>query len=130
MVQPKGPGDVFFPLSEWVPAFLLTVAVEAPIVGILLRQAEPSLWRLAVLFLFANLATHLAVWYVLTQLIAAPIPFVAIAEAWAIGGEAVLYVAAIRGLSPGRAIAATVIANLASFLAGRVVFAIWPDLLV
>lgn len=121
---------MFFPLSEWAPAFLLTVAVEAPIVGFMLRKAEPNLWRLAVLFLFANLATHLTVWYVLTQLIAAPDPYVAISEAWAIGGEALFYVAAIRGLRPGRAIAAAVVANLASFVAGRTVLELWPDLLV
>jgi hypothetical protein len=121
---------VFFPVSEWFPAFLLTVAVEAPVVGVLLRAVERSLARLAVLFVFANLATHLVVWYVMTQLFLVTTPeYVLASEGWAIAGEALFYVAAIRGLSARRAVGVAVVANLASMVAGRLVFAAWPDLL-
>jgi hypothetical protein len=121
---------VFFPVSEWFPAFLLTLAVEAPIVAVLLRSAERDLARLAVLFVFVNLATHLVVWYVMSQLFVPSTPeYVLASEGWAIAAEALFYVAAIRGLSARRAIGVAVVANLASALVGRLVFAAWPDLL-
>jgi hypothetical protein len=121
---------MYFPLSEWTPAFLLTLAVEAPIVWALLRRVEPDVVRLAVLFLVVNLATHLCIWYVLTQLFdPGSWTYAFVAEAWAIGAEALFYAAALRGLAPLRALAVAVLANVASFVVGRAVFAVWPDLL-
>jgi hypothetical protein len=121
---------VFFPVAEWFPAFLLTLLVEAPIVGILLRSAEPNLARLAALFVFANLATHLVVWYVLTQLfLITTLEYVLVSESWAIAAEALFYVVAFRGLSTRRAIGVGFAANVASAVAGRVVFTVWPNLL-
>jgi hypothetical protein len=122
---------MFFPLSEWLPAFLLTLAVEAPIVALILRGHEPGLLRLGVLFLFANLATHLGVWYVLTQLFdIGTAEYLVAAEGWAIAGEAVLYLAAIGGLRVRRAVVATLVANLASFLVGRALGSFSPDVLI
>jgi hypothetical protein len=61
------------------------------------------------------------VWYVATQLFrVGTIEYVVAAEAWAILAEAVFYVAAIRSLTLARAVLVSVIANLASFLVGRV----------
>ena len=118
---------MYFPISDWLPAFLLTLAVEAPIVAIILRRFEPDLIRLGILVLFANLATHLAVWYVITQLLLVDTwPYLLVAETWAIAAEAVLYWAAIRGLRPTSSIGVALIVNLASFAAGRTLVAIWP----
>lgn len=121
---------MFFPISAWFAAFVLTVVVEAPIVWVLARRAEPNVARLALLVLFANLVTHPAVWYVFTQLFLVGTPtYTLAAETWAITAEAVFYGVAIRGLGVRRAITVAVVANLASFLAGRVVGAFWPDLI-
>ncbi len=111
---------MFFPVSEWLPAFVLTLVVELPIVLAGLRPVEPNLGRLAVLVVFANLATHQAVWFVFTQLFLVGTPaYVVAAETWAVGAEAVFYAVAVRGTSPGRALGVAFAANAASFLVGR-----------
>ena len=113
---------MFFSVSEWFPAFLLTLAVEIPIAAYLLRRAEPDLPRRLLLVCFANLLTHPAVWFVFTQLFLIGTPeYTLAAEAWAVGLEAFFYAVTIRGLSPRRAIAIAVAANVASFAVGRLV---------
>ena len=80
---------MYLPISSWFVAFALTLLVEVPVVLAMLRHQEPSLARLAVLVVFVNLATHLVVWYVATQLFqVGTIEYVLVAEAWAIGAEA------------------------------------------
>jgi len=121
---------MFFPVSEWFGSYVLTLVVEAPIVWLALRPAEPSLPRLAVLFVFGNLATHLAVWYVWTQLLVVSTPeYVLVSEGWAIAAEALFYAAAIRGIAIRRAVGVAVGANLASAAAGTIVTTLWPSLL-
>ena len=118
---------MYFPISDWLPAFLLTLAVEAPIVAILVRRIETDLLRLGVIVLVANLATHLAVWYVITQLLLVSTwQYLLVAESWAIVAEAVVYWAAFRGLRLINAAGVALVANLASFAAGRVLAVIWP----
>jgi hypothetical protein len=121
---------MFFPVSEWFGSFLLTLLVEAPIVWLAFRSKERSLFRLAVLFVFANLATHLAVWYVWTQVFDVASPgYVIASETWAAVAEALFYGAAFRGLTAARTVGAAVGANLASAVAGAVVTTLWPTLL-
>jgi len=111
---------MYVPISSWFAAFALTVAVEVPLVLAMLRREEPDLARLGVMVVTVNLATHLVVWYVATQLLrVGTIEYVVAAEAWAILAEAVFYTAAVRGLSFGRALVVAAAANLASFLVGR-----------
>jgi hypothetical protein len=118
---------MFFPASGWFAAFLLTLAVEVPIAGYLLRRVEPDRLRLVVLLVFANLATHPIVWYVMTQLfLIGTWEYVLAAESWAVAVEAVFYAVAFRGLDPRRAIAVAVVANAASFTAGRIAGELWP----
>jgi hypothetical protein len=120
---------MFFPVSGWIAAFVLTLAIEIPIAGFLLRRAEPDRLRLVALIVFANLATHPVVWYVMPQLLLVGTPtFTLVAEGWATAAEAVFYAVTIRGLSPRRAIAVAVAANTASWLAGRVIGQVWPEL--
>lgn len=119
---------MYFPVSGWFAAFVLTLAVEAPIVVFLLRQVEPNLLRLGVLIVAANLATHPVVWFVIPQLLVVGTPgFTLVAETWAIAVEAVFYAAAILGLSARRTIAVAAVANATSWLAGRVIGGLWPD---
>ena len=120
---------MFFPVSAWFPAFVLTVIIEAPIVWLVLRRQEPGVPRLALLVVFANLATHPAVWFVFTQLFTIGTPeYTLAAEAWAAGAEAVFYVVALRGVSPFRAIVASLAANAGSFVAGLLIGGLSPGI--
>lgn len=51
------------------------------------------------------------------------------AEGWAIAAEATVYWAVVGGAGARRAVLVAIIANGASFAAGRLVGAFWPDLL-
>jgi hypothetical protein len=120
---------MFFPISGWFAAFVLTLAIELPIVAWLLRHAEPDLRRRVALAVFANLVTHPAVWYVFSQLfVIDTLEYTLVAEGWAVVAEALFYVVAIRGLGIGRAIVVAVLANGASFAVGRIVDGIRPEL--
>jgi hypothetical protein len=120
---------MFFPVSSWFAAFVLTLAVEAPIAALILRRWEPDLVRLGILIVFVNLATHLVVWYVITQLLlVGTVGYVAVAESWAIVAESIFYRAALPGLTARGAIAAAVAANGASFLVGRLIGGPWLEL--
>lgn len=116
------------PASGWLAAFVLTMVVEVPVVAILLRASEPDLRRLALLVLFANLATHPIVWYVLSQplLIGTP-AYLLVAESWAVGAEAVFYAVTVRSISWRRAALVALAANVASFLGGQLVVSVWPE---
>ena len=120
---------MFIPVDLWFRAFLLTIVVETPIVATLLRRWEPSWPRLLALVLFANLASHPAVWFIFTQLllIGTP-PYLVVAEGWAIACEALFFVVALRGLPVRRAILTALAANAASFLVGWLVVVAWPEL--
>jgi hypothetical protein len=120
---------LFFPVSAWFAAFVLTLAVETPIVMFVVCRPQSNFVRLGIVIVFANLATHLAVWYVVTQLIlVGTLGYTLVAETWAVAAEAILYWAAIPGLSARRAVAAAVAANGASFLIGQFIRGLWPDL--
>jgi hypothetical protein len=119
---------MFFPVSGWFAAFVLTLVVELPIAAWLLRRVEPDVIRRVVLIGYANLATHLAVWYVFSQqFLIGTIQYVLAAEAWAIGAEAVFFLVAFRGLRPGPAFAVALVANVVSFAVGRIVDGIFPE---
>jgi hypothetical protein len=121
---------VFFPIEEWFPAFVLTVLVEGVVVVAGFRDAGVRLPRLILILLFANLATHQAVWFVYTQLfLVGTVAYVVASEVWAAAAEAVFYWAVLPGVSVRRVIAVSVVANAASFLVGQAVRALFPDLL-
>jgi hypothetical protein len=122
---------MYFPVDLWFTAFLLTVVVEVPIVTFLLRRFEPTRPRLLILIVFANLASHLAVWFVFTQLLlVGTVEYLVGAEGWAVAAEALFYWAAFRGLSARRAIVVSLAANAASFLIGQLVAGTRPDLVL
>ncbi len=120
---------VYFPVSGWFAAFVLTCTVEVPVVAALLRPSGADLGRVVPLVVFANLATHPLVWYVIPQLLLLGTPeHLFAAETWAVAAEAVFYGLTIRGLAWRRAIAVSLSANVSSFLAGQLVGAAWPAL--
>jgi hypothetical protein len=120
---------VFFPVSGWFAAFGLTLLVETPIAFFLLRRQAPDRVRLVIVILFANLATHPVVWYVVSQLLlVGTLDYTVVAELWATAAEALIYWAAIRGVSAPRAIGTAVAANAASYLVGWFVADHWPEL--
>ena len=53
--------------------------------------------------------------------------YAVVAETWAATAEALIYWAAIRGLSARRAISAAVAANAASFVVGRAIGGPWLE---
>jgi succinate-acetate transporter protein len=111
---------MFIPVGEWLPSFLLTLAVEVPLVVLLLGRDRQDRVRIGALAVFANLATHPAVWFVFTQLfLVGTVEYTLAAETWAVVVEAVFYVVAIGGLSFRRAAVVSLIVNAASFAAGR-----------
>jgi hypothetical protein len=120
---------MFFPVSGWFVAFVLTLAVELPVVAWLLRRDEPDLLRRVALVVFANLVTHPAVWYVFSQLFLVGTPeYLLAAESWAIAAEAAFYFVVVRGLPAGRAILVAIVANGASFAVGRIIDTVRPEL--
>jgi hypothetical protein len=113
---------MFFPVTDWFVAFGMTLLVEVPVALVLLRPWRGQPVRLAALVVFANLATHPIVWFVLSQLfLVGTLTYVLVAETWAIVVEAVFYRVAVERLSWSRAVAVAVTANAASFAVGRVI---------
>ncbi|HEY5629264.1 MAG TPA: hypothetical protein VIR16_07110, partial [Candidatus Limnocylindrales bacterium] len=107
---------MFFPVDEWARAFALTVLVEGVILLPAFRGHGVSWLRLGLLCLFANLATHPVVWFVLTQLfLLGTATYTVVAEAWAVGAEAVLYWAALPSVPLRRVVLVAVGANATSF---------------
>ncbi|MFI5261471.1 MAG: hypothetical protein ACHQZR_02805 [Candidatus Limnocylindrales bacterium] len=120
---------MFFSASGWLAAFLLTVAVEVPLVLFLLRRTEPDRLRLGLLIVFANLATHPIVWFVVPQVaLVGTMGYILLAEIWATAAEALFYWAAVRGLPARRALAVSVAANVSSFVVGQLVGNVKPEL--
>jgi len=104
-------------VRAWLTAFALTLAVEAPIVAVIYRRAEPRLGRRVGLVVFANLATHPAVWFVFTRLPWSYAGRSLGSEIWAFGLELVYYALVFPG-APTRAAVASITANAASLTAG------------
>ena len=120
---------MYFPVSGWFAAFVVTLAVELPVAGYLLRRAGLDLLRLGLLIVFANLVTHPIVWFVIPQFVLVDTTtYTVAAETWAIAAEALFYWVAIQGLSARWALTVAIVANAASFLAGRLISQLWPEL--
>ena len=105
--------------SAWLVAFLVTVAVEAPIVLALTRGSETGIARRLALVVFAQLATHPLVWFVFPRIVGLTgLGATTLAELWAWLAEAAFYALVLGGLSLTRALAISALANGASVLAG------------
>jgi hypothetical protein len=103
-------------LEEWFRAFVLTAIIEIPIVVALTRKSPFATWRRAGIALFAQLATHPAVWFVFPQIVGLTgRESLGLSELWAWLAEGSLYALAIPGVRPVRAFGASALANGASF---------------
>lgn len=102
----------------WFQAFALTLAVELAVALPLLRSAEPSRTRRALAIVFANLASHPIVWFVIARLVTPAARSIPVAEAWAVGSEAVFYAVVFPSLGGVRALGVSGVANAASFAVG------------
>ena len=108
-------------VTLWFRAFLVTVLVETPIAAALLKPAEPRLYRRAVLVLFANMASHPAVWFIFPELGLSYAPTLVLAEAWAVLSEALLYRLVFEKTGAVEALGISALANGASFGIGLLV---------
>jgi hypothetical protein len=105
----------------WLKAFLLTVVVETPIAAALFRPAEPRLFRRIALTLFANLASHPAVWFIFPALGLPYFPALVLAEVWAVVVEALFYRLVFEKSDAVEALGISALANGASFGIGLLV---------
>lgn len=121
---------MFFPVDQWFPAYAITCLAEGLVILPAFRRTGMGPGRLLVLLLVVNLATHQAVWFVFTQLfLVGTAAYVIAAELWAVTVESVFWWAALRGVAVRRVVAAVLAANVASFVLGRVIQQLRPDLL-
>jgi hypothetical protein len=104
-------------VAEWARVFALTLAVEM-VVAVPLLGREQRLARRSAAVLFAQLATHPLVWFVLPELRLGRLPFLVLAESWAVVAELTLYRLVFPALSWSRALAVSALANGASAALG------------
>jgi hypothetical protein len=103
----------------WLVAFLITVAVEAPLVVALTRDLAVRAPRRLGLVVFAQLATHPLVWFVFPRLVGLTgRTSLLLSELWAWLAEAAFYGLVFPGLSAPRALGVSALANGASMAAG------------
>jgi hypothetical protein len=99
-------------------AVALTLAVEVPVVFLLLRsERKLQAWKIILVAALASLLTLPFVWFAFPLL---PLPYVAwlaLAEIFAFSAEAALYKLAFR-ITLQKAALASLVANLLSFCAG------------
>jgi len=113
-------------MLRWSIAFLLTLAIEVPLAGFLLRRDEPSRTTLVGKLFFANLATHPLVWFAFPLLPGTWAVTTALAEAFAWLAEAVFYSLVFPKVGFRRAALVSLAANAASFGLGLIVYALVP----
>jgi hypothetical protein len=108
-----------FTPGAWLLAFLVTVAVEAPVVLALTRGSEIGVARRLALIIYAQLATHPLVWFVFPHIVGLTGNGAAtLSELWAWLGEAAFYALVLRGVSVTRALGISALANGASVAVG------------
>lgn len=107
-------------LQLWLIAFLLTLAIECPIVVALLRRADRPA-RLFALAFFANLATHPLVWFVFPELHLPYLAWLALAEVFAFLAEAAFFRLTVPRAGWRTALLAALAANASSFVAGLLI---------
>jgi hypothetical protein len=113
-------------MLRWLTAFLLTLAIELPVAGVLLRRHEASRAVLAAKLFFANLATHPLVWFAFPMLPGPWAATTALSEAFAWLAEAAFFVLVIPGVKPSRAALVSLAANATSFGLGLALYLAFP----
>lgn len=106
----------------WLHAFIATLVLETPIVVWLTRDSGLSIGRRIAISVFANLATHPAVWFIIPHFGLSSNGTLLVAEVWAIAIEWAIYFVAIPKITVQRALAVSAIANGASYAIGLVLY--------
>jgi hypothetical protein len=104
-------------VAEWARFFAFTLGVEMLVAVPLLGRAQRPVRRCAAV-LFAQLATHPLVWFALPELHLGRLPFLVVAESFAVVVELALYRLVFPELSWSRALAISALANGASTAVG------------
>lgn len=108
-------------LVQFLEAFILTYAIETPILYLVLRRFL-TVKKSAVLSLLLNAFSLPLVWFVIPALMPDRLLYVASAEGFAVSTEASLL--RLVGISWRKAIPASVIMNMASFSLGLVYYSL------
>jgi hypothetical protein len=101
--------------AAWLRAFLLTVAVECPLVVVLTAQSRLPWAKRVCLIIAAQLMTHPLVWYVFPAIPTLPrVTTLVLSELWAFLAEAAFYALVEVAPSKLRAFGVSALANGAS----------------
>jgi hypothetical protein len=103
----------------WARAFALTVGSEVLIATWFLPRDAPRSRRLGAV-VFANVASHPAVWFVFPELFARWEVALVLSELWALVSELLIYKLVFPALGWRNALAASALANGGSLLLGLV----------
>jgi hypothetical protein len=109
-------------VHAWLRAFLATLILETPVVVWLTRDSPMPTWRRTAIALFANLATHPIVWFVIPPTGLTGMFGLVVAETWAVVIEWWVYFVAFPKMTLGRALGISALANGFSFGVGLVLF--------
>ena len=109
-------------VHAWLRAFIATLLLETPAVVWLTRDSPMPSWRRAAVALFANLATHPIVWFVIPAFGLSGTVSRVVAETWAVVIEWWVYFVVFPGMGAGRALGVSALANGFSFGIGLVLF--------
>ena len=106
--------------AQWVRFFGLTLGTELLVAAPLLAGPWP---RRLLAVTVANFATHPFVWFVLAQAGLSRTVLTLVAEPWALAFETLVYALAYPAMPRSRVLAASAIANAASYGLGSVLAA-------
>jgi hypothetical protein len=109
-------------LLTWLKAYLFTLLVEVPIFVLIARRTvELPLWRLALAGAAGTLATHPALWFVWPHLFSDYALYIVTGEILVACIESLTFYALARPISFWTAVAASFVANAASYGVGALV---------
>ena len=103
--------------GAWIRYFAMTTGVELLVAAPVLGKENPWSRRLFAVVV-ANFATHPFVWFFLARQGWSRLVLTLVAEPWALLFEALVYALVFTNVPRSRALAASALANAASFVAG------------
>jgi hypothetical protein len=106
-------------LRLYIEAWLLTVAIESPVVACVYRGQRARMFGVCVA---ATTATHAFMHFLLPRLVDSLETWIVVGEAIALVVEAVAYAVLAKGRSVPRALVASALANGLSYATGLLVF--------
>ena len=105
-------------LEQWARAFGWTLGIEWVVAGFVLGAVAGALPRRMLAVLLAQCLSHPAVWFILPELGLPRVPYLLVAESWALLSEWLLYSLIFPNIGWRRSLLAATAANAASYLLG------------